>query len=108
MITQGTIIGHESEFKFTMEESLESIKKEIELIKERNARVETDKAWEISTARVTFISLITYLVATAVLYLIGVKNFYYSALIPTIGYLLSTRSLPAIKAWWIKTFYKNR
>jgi len=48
----------------------------------------------------------TYIIASAVMYAIGIANYLLSALIPTIGYFLSTQSLPVIKRWWIKKFFK--
>lgn len=85
-----------------------NIEKEIQAIKERNLRVEADKAWEISGFRVFTIAVITYIIAAIVFYLIGVKNFWLSAFVPTVGYWLSTQSLPAIKRWWIRKFFKNK
>lgn len=81
---------------------MEHIQEELKVLQERNKRVEADKAWETSVFRKVLISLITYIVASVVLYSIGVENFYISAIIPTLGFLLSTLSLPSIKAWWIK------
>ncbi len=84
------------------------IEKEILAIKERNVRVEADKAWERSSLRILSVAAITYIVAALVLYLIGVATFLLSALVPTIGYLLSTQSLPIIKRWWISRFMRER
>ena len=83
------------------------IEQEINLIKERNKRVEKDKAWEVSTFRIVFISIITYITTAIVFYIIGVKNYLLSALIPTVGYYLSTQSLPLIKKWWVNQKYKK-
>jgi hypothetical protein len=76
------------------------IEKEILLIKERNKRVEADKAWEKSGLRIFLVSATTYIIASLVLYLIGAENVLLSALVPTVGYYLSTQSLPVIKKWW--------
>lgn len=81
-----------------------NLEKEIEAIKERNLRVEAEKAWETSTFRVFSIAVITYITASAVLYLIGVKSYLFSALVPTVGYYLSTQSLPLLKRWWTNKF----
>lgn len=83
------------------------IEKEIYLIKERNKKVEADKAWETSNFRVVSIVIMTYIITAIVFYFIGVKNFMLSALIPTVGFYLSTQSLPFIKKWWIDKFYKK-
>lgn len=86
---------------------IEEIKKELDLIKERNRKVEADKAWETSGTRVLFIVFATYIFTSVVFYLIGVKNFMFSALIPTLGFYLSTQSLPFVKKWWISKFVKR-
>ncbi len=82
----------------------EHIGETIERMLDRNARVEADKAWEQSYTRIGTIALITYASVALVLYIIGVENWYISALVPVIGYLLSTLSLPFIKSWWIAKY----
>lgn len=89
-------------------ENFEEIKKEIDLIKERNRRVEADKAWETSRTRVVSIVAMTYILTAIVFYFIGVKNFFLNALIPTVGFYLSTLSLPFIKKWWIENNIKKK
>ena len=72
-------------------------------IEERNKRVELDKAWERSPARIATISIITYVVAVIFLYVIGVSNVFLSAVVPVLGFILSTQSLPFIKKVWVKS-----
>lgn len=88
-------------------ESFDEIRKEIDLIKERNKRVEQDKAWETSKTRVVSVVLMTYVITAVVFYFIGVKNYLLNALIPTVGFYLSTQSLPFIKTIWTNKIYKN-
>ncbi len=76
------------------------LEREVLDIKERNFRVESDKAWEQSWTRKLSISLITYITACTFLYLIGVTNFYFAGAVPVLGYLLSTLSLAFVKARW--------
>ena len=83
------------------------IEQEINLIKERNRKVEIDKAWETSPLRIISVAIITYVITAVVFYFIGVKNFLLNPLIPTVGYYVSTQSLPIIKKWWVNTFYKK-
>ena len=80
----------------------------IEQIKERNRRVEADKAWETSTYRVISITVITYIIATAVMWGIDVERPWLGALIPTIGYYLSTQSLPFLKKRWIERHLSSK
>ena len=73
----------------------------IQEIKERNRRVELDKAWETSLTRRSIIALVTYGVATVWLLIIGNEKPFLNALVPFGGYLFSTWSLPIVKKWWI-------
>lgn len=85
---------------------MEHIEAQLQVIKERNLRVEADKAWETSTFRRLLIAAITYVVASLALYIIGAPNFYLGAIIPTLGFLLSTLTLPYIKRWWLRNYCK--
>jgi hypothetical protein len=71
-------------------------------IKTRNARVEADKAWETSWVRRLIIAAFTYIVAAIWLMLIRDTLPALKALVPTIGYILSTLSLGAIKRQWLR------
>jgi len=81
------------------------IEKEIELLKQRNQRVEADKAWETSIIRVLTIALLIYVIVVIVFYAIKITQPFLNAIIPPLGYILSTQSLPFIKHWWIKNFF---
>lgn len=84
-----------------MEERLSTLESDVASIKERNARVESDKAWETSLTRAVSIIVVTYVVATIALYGMGDGRPWISALIPTLGFFLSIQSLPFIKRWWL-------
>ncbi len=75
---------------------------EIKSIKERNARVELDKAWETSFIRRAIIAVGTYVLAAVFLLIIKVENPFLAALIPVFGFLLSTLTLPFIRDWWAR------
>jgi hypothetical protein len=74
---------------------------EIDLIKERNRRVELDKAWETSWTRKIAIAILTYIVAAIWLLIIKETNFLLKAFVPVVGYILSTLSLGSLKQWWV-------
>ena len=78
---------------------------EIDAIKQRNKRVESDKAWETSEFRKITLAIMTYFVALLFMYAIGVKDAWLNAIIPTGGFILSTQSLPFIKRWWLAHRY---
>lgn len=82
------------------------LEKELADIKARNHRVEADKAWETSQFRVASLCVITYLVASLVMLVIGVTNPLVNALIPTLGFFLSTQTLPMLKRWWVKKYWR--
>ena len=83
------------------------MEEEIERIKERNKRVEADKAWETSNARKIIIAAFTYVVASVILVSIQAPDPFLNALIPTAGFLLSTMTFGAIKKWWIHNIYRG-
>ena len=80
-----------------------NLEKEIELIKERNKRVELDKLWETSWTRKICIMILTYLVVIIYSYLIKkFDNIFLSSLVPVIGFTLSTLSLKLVRNIWQK------
>lgn len=79
------------------------IEKEINEIKERNKRVELDKAWETSLIRKICICILTYIVVITYSYLIRkFDNILLSSLVPVIGFTLSTLSLKIVRNIWEK------
>ncbi len=80
---------------------LDEIKNELSAIKGRNVRVESDKAWEVSWTRRISIMILTYVIASIWLLVIRENHIYLKAVVPTLGYLLSTLSIPVIKKIWL-------
>ncbi len=81
---------------------------QISEIKERNARVEADKAWETSKIRRMIVAAVTYLIAVIFMKNIGVPDPFLNALVPTGGYVLSTLSLSVVKKWWVSRYTENQ
>lgn len=81
--------------------SLESLQNEIHALQERNARVEAEKAWETSIARIFAVGILTYVVILLAMFSLHIDRPYTSAIIPTASFLLSTLSLPFLKRHWI-------
>lgn len=90
---------------FLCEVIVMDLEKEIIAIKARNQKVEADKAWETSLFRKISILIITYTFALILMLLINVKQPYLNALVPTLGFYLSTLSLNFVKKIWLKYFY---
>ena len=82
---------------------MEELAKEIEQIKERNKRVELDKAWETSYTRKICICILTYLVVLLYSYMLNkISNIFLSSVVPVIGFALSTLSLKLVRNAWEK------
>lgn len=87
--------------------NLQEISEEIQKIQRRNRRVTMDKAWEISSTRRFFVASLVYIVATLWLVTIGDSLALLKAFIPSVGYIISTFSLPMVKKQWILSKYKK-
>lgn len=82
---------------------LKELEEEIIKIKERNKKVELDKAWETSWTRKICIMVLTYIVVITYSYLIrNNNNIWLSSLVPVIGFTLSTLSLKLVRKLWEK------
>ena len=80
-----------------------NIESSIKKIEARNKRVEQDKAWEVSYTRRAFICLITYLCGCIVFkYIVGAPEWHIGAVVPVMGYALSTLGLPWVRKVWEK------
>jgi hypothetical protein len=86
---------------------IERLIKEIESLKLRNKKVEMYKAWETSILRKLILLTLTYLVAGITLHTIQNPNPWANALIPTLGFFLSTLSMPFLRKLWEKYIYKK-
>jgi hypothetical protein len=78
------------------------LEKEIQKLKERNKRVEIDKAWETSLTRKLVIAILTYLVIVIFFFIAELPKPWINAIVPSLAFVLSTLSLPLFKKIWIK------
>jgi hypothetical protein len=85
--------------------NIQKLEMEIEKIKSRNSRVELDKRWEISYARRILIAIFTFLSIGIYMWSIGIDRPWLNAIIPSIGFTLSTLSLTWFKEFWKKTHH---
>lgn len=81
---------------------VKELEKEINALKARNRRVETDKNWETSYSRRGLLIIFTYLAIGLYLNAIHIENPWLNAIVPSFGFLLSTLTLPYFKNLWIK------
>lgn len=83
-------------------DNLQQLKNEIKEIRERNARVEADKAWETSLFRKVLIAVLTYIVIVLFFIAAELPKPFINPIVPTLGFLLSTLSISYFKSLWIK------
>lgn len=81
---------------------MSNIEQDIQLIKERNKKVEIEKAWETSNFRKIIITILTYFVIVIFFIYADLPKPFINAVVPTIGFMLSTLSLPIFKKIWLK------
>jgi len=87
--------------------TLEELENEIEKLKERNKKVEGNKAWETSWSRKVLLFIFTYLAIGLYINAIGIERPWLNAVIPSFGFLLSTLTLPFFKSLWEKYIYRK-
>lgn len=79
---------------------MSDLEKRIKKIEARNMKVELDKAWEVSWTRRFSIAFLTYIVIVSYLLAIGKDQPFINAIVPVIGFLLSTLAMSWIKKVW--------
>ncbi len=89
-------------------ESIQELGERIERIENRNKLVETNKAWETSITRRVVLFILTYLAIGIYLGAIDVSRPWLNAVVPSIGFMLSTLSLPLFKALWQRYIFKSK
>ncbi|MFH1054747.1 MAG: hypothetical protein V1744_01500 [Candidatus Altiarchaeota archaeon] len=82
--------------------ALEELEKEISEIKERNRRVESEKAWETSVTRRFLLMAFTYLAVGFYLHAINVPQPWLNAIVPAVAFMLSTLTMPYFKGMWLR------
>lgn len=86
---------------------LQSLEHRIAKIETRNASVEADKAWEVSYTRRIVILVCTYIAIGLYLTLIKAPEPWLNAIVPAVGFSLSTLTLPFIKKIWTRCCLKR-
>ena len=76
----------------------------IKKIEQRNTKVEADKSWETSWTRRFLLAAMTYITIVLFFYVAELPKPFVNSIVPTVGFVLSTLSLPYFKKIWIKKF----
>ncbi len=84
-----------------------SLEDRIAKIEARNKRVEADKAWETSWTRKILLIIFTYAaIALYLKFVVGI-NPWINAIVPALGFLLSTLTMPWFRHIWTQYVYKK-
>ena len=78
------------------------LEKRITAIEARNKKVELDKAWETSTIRRVLVAGLTYTIIVLFMFFADIDRPFVSAIVPAIGFTLSTLTVSFVKNWWIE------
>lgn len=79
---------------------MNTLEQRVAAIESRNHKVELDKRWETSWTRKFLIISFTYILLGSYMWAIGVTQPLLNAIIPTLGFTLSTLSLPYFRQLW--------
>lgn len=79
-----------------------SIESRLVKIESRNEHVELDKSWETSWTRRILLSVFTYLALGIYMWAIDIPRPWLSSIVPAVGFMISTLTMPWIKEKWIK------
>ena len=81
--------------------SIDQLERRVKAIEQRNAQVTSDKSWETSAVRRGSIAVLTYFVVVVYLFFINNPSPFIHAIVPVLGYLLSTLALARIEKIWM-------
>lgn len=85
-------------------DKIQILEQAVQEIQKRNQKVEIDKKWETSFTRRILLILFTYVAITGYLFAIQIPKPFLNAIVPSVGFLLSTLTLPFLKKIWQKVF----
>lgn len=91
-----------------MTTNIRNLEQRVKKIEERNKRVELNKGWETSLTRKVLISIFTYLSIALYLKFIVRIDPWINAIVPTVGFLLSTLTLSYFKGLWERFINKSK
>ena len=81
---------------------MENFEQRLQQVEQRNKKVEADKAWETSWTRRALLMLFTYIAIGAYLQAIEISRPWLNAVVPALGFMLSTLTMPWFKKLWLK------
>lgn len=87
--------------------TIEELETRINKLEERNKRVELHKDWETSYTKKILLVIFTYLSIALYFQFVLKVDPWLNAIVPSLGFLLSTLTLSLFKDLWVKYIYKK-
>jgi len=81
---------------------MSDVEKRLQVIEQRNKKVELNKAWETSFTRKILITILTYVTVVLFFLIAQLPRPFINSIVPTTGFVLSTLSLPFFRKLWLK------
>ena len=86
---------------------LSNLEKRIIKIEQRNQKVEIEKAWEGSFLRRILLIIFTYFSVAIYFHFINIEKPWINAIVPALGFFISTLTLPVFRRIWEKYHSKT-
>ena len=90
-----------------LESRLTELESQMRDVLARNHKVDGNKAWETSRARLFAVTVVTYVTMILVFTVLESSRPFLDALVPTTGFFLSTLSLPLVRRAWQNSKGRN-
>lgn len=81
------------------------LEQRLQIIEDRNKKVETNKAWETSWFRRLLLIIFTYLAIGIYLWVIEIDRPWINAIVPAFAFMISTLTMPFFKKLWLKKYH---
>lgn len=90
-----------------LEKRLTVLEHELEFTRNQKRELQLHLAWDRSWTKIVLLTVVTYIVIAFVFYCIGSKKYFVNAIIPSVAYFISTRSLSFVKKIWLQKHKNN-
>ncbi len=90
-----------------MEQELFSLKKELDTLHDDIRTLKIQQDWNTSVLKHGLVIFMNYLIMLILMYILNIESPFISALLPTLGYAITSISLNSIKKYWIIYTYSE-
>lgn len=91
----------------SLDERVSHLEETVERIRLSGKYSNLQKNWENSRIRVITVAVSMYVLTLTFMLILQVQNPIVSALLPTVGYMLSTNSIPLVRRIWVRNYLRT-